>query len=142
MPYYNPRETRIAINEYYDNLPKVERQELKDELTYNLKFYDEFALAIGNLSYLLSIFLYRDGIKSSEFINDFIKQGPPKNQYILNMYDFYLESFPSALIEVYGEEKGTHAFVDFKSIIEKTFLYSELSFELEQNKEKITKSKI
>jgi hypothetical protein len=135
----------LAIKEYCSYLPESERKKLNDELESNLKFYDEFSSRLFNLSYLLAMFTHSEIINpnvANDFIANFTKQGPSDNQYINNMYKFYLKNMSEDLIIQYGEEQGNSIFNSFRSVIEKTFLYSELCKELFENDKQVVKSKI
>lgn len=137
---------RLAIKEYCDLLPDFERKELKDQLKYDLKFYDEFALKMFNLAQLLSVFTHENMIAdesiSNKIINDFINQGTIDNIYIINMYKFYFKNMEDSLFDQYGQEQGGIIIAKFRSVIEKTLLNSEISEELPTNKEKVITSKI
>ncbi len=142
----NPHRSLLnsTISEYLSHVPQDERKELKEELTYNLKFKDEFETRLYELSMLFaSLFTHNDELYN-QLSRKFINREYTSNIHIIKMYNYYLnsEDLFEHIAEIYDLETSEHVANNIKSVMEKYRIKHELQIDLQHNKTKNNNLKI
>jgi hypothetical protein len=130
---HNKSELTQAINEYLSNLPIDERRLLKDEITYDLKFKEDFGSRLNELSKMLGALCVNNYEIFNKLSINFIDREHSQNPHIIKMYNFYMDNIFEGLAEMYGQEISDNAFHNMKSVMEKSKIYYELQESLDNN---------
>lgn len=143
-----------AINEYLNNIPREESKLLKEELTYNLEFKEDFSTRINQFACMFAALHCDNDDEFNSFSSQFISREKTKNPYIINMYKHYIDN----MVEIFGimydidniveeidytyaKQQIEEAVKKMKNIIEKSNFYHDLNDQINNDK-KDKKSKL